>query len=370
MFQGLQYLHSKGYIHRDMKLENILLLGDLNSGFIAKIADFGLSRETDLNMTPGRGTCMYMAPEMVEDPVQYTNKVDVYSSSIIVFEVFTKERFPFPHTSNPMQQIVAIRRSIKPQIPTHIPPTLQTLIAKGWSRQPQERPKVNEFIEAFEELVETFSTVGDLPEMSVKINRQNHARNIGKDIFSGTAVFAFQWAQDLEEGNSRELRTKMVDDIKKNYDQAAKILPHVLTALQNVPKHKFMDAEVTPGKTRSEKIERIYTCNKSMGVVGNAHVGGSGFLGLQLSMLKIDVGMDVLVVSGRGYIESLVSQLVGPKGKVTVVSTSKKSMETLDSLMRQIQPERDIAYYTVDNYEITSKRGGIFIWQSGVQKKV
>ena len=107
-----------------------------------------------------------------------------------------------------------------------------------------------------------------------------------------------------------------------------------------------------------------------MGVVGNAHVGGSGFLGLQLSMLKIDVGMEVLVISGRGYVESLGSQLVGPKGKVTVVDTSKKCMETLDSLMRQIQPERDIAYYIVDNYEITSKKGGIFIWQSGVQKKV
>ena len=86
-------------------------------------------------------------------------------------------------------------------------------------------------------------------------------------------------------------------------------------------------------------------------------------------MLKIDVGVDVLVVSGRGYIESLVSQLVGPKGKVTVVDTSKPCMETVSSLMREIEPERNIAYYTVDKYEITSI-GGIFIWQSGVQKKV
>ena len=37
--------------------------------------------------------------------------------------------------------------------------------------------------------------------------------------------------------------------------------------------------------------------------------------------------------------------------------------------MREIEPERNIAFYTVDKYEITSE-GGIFIWQSGVQKKV
>ena len=253
MFQGLQYLHTKGYIHRDMKLENILLVGDFNSGFIAKIADFGLSRQIAPNMS-WVGTWMYMAPEMVQPPYQYDNKVDVYSSSIIVFEVFTKDRFPFPVNPNPMKLIQTVELSNKPEIPTYFPRTLQTLIPKGWSRQPQERPKVEEFIKAFEELVETFSIVGDLPEMTVKINKQKQAQNIGKDIFSATTVFAFQWAQDLEEGNSRELRTKMVEDTMKNYDQATKILPHVFTALQNVPKHKFMDANRTPGSSRSEKI--------------------------------------------------------------------------------------------------------------------
>ena len=371
MFQGLRYLHSKEYIHRDMKLENILLVGDLNSGFIAKIADFGLSRVTGVNMSAGIGTSMYMAPETVVEPVQYDNKVDVYSSTIIVFQVFTKERFPFTQDPSLIVQIQAIRRSIKPQIPTYIPRTLQALIAKGWSRQPQERPKVDEFIEAFEELVETFSTVGDLPEMTVKISKQNQARNIGKDIFSGTAVFAFQWAQDLEEGNSRELRTRMVDDIMQYYDQAAKILPHVLTALQNVPKHKFMDANRTPGSSRSEKIQRTYTWNRSMAIVGNLSLGDTGFLGLQMSMLKIDVGMDVLVIGGRGYIESLISQLVGPKGTIIVVDTSLPSIDTLITLMSQIAPERNIKYYHADNYKITNKdKSGIFIWQSGVQKRV
>ena len=150
MFQGLQYLHSKEYIHRDMKLENILLVGDLHRDFTAKIADFGMSRITAQVMTKFLGTPMYMAPELVQDSVRYNNKVDVYSSSIIVFEVFTKERFPFPYDPNPIQQIQAVRRSNKPQMPCDIPRRLQTLIVKGWSRQPQERPKVEEFIEAFE----------------------------------------------------------------------------------------------------------------------------------------------------------------------------------------------------------------------------
>ena len=117
MYHGLQYLHRKGYIHRDMKLENILLVGDLNSGFTAKIADFGLSRIVATIMTSLIGTPSYMASELAQE-LEYNYKVDVYSSTIIVFEVFTKQKFPFPMNLIPMKQIQAIRRSDKPQIPS------------------------------------------------------------------------------------------------------------------------------------------------------------------------------------------------------------------------------------------------------------
>eukprot|EP00093_Oithona_nana_P001530 01530.XXX_2081_1498_1 [CDS] Oithona nana genome sequencing. len=70
-------------------------------------------------------------------------------------------------------------------------------------------------------------------------------------------------------------------------------------------------------------------------------------------MLKIDVGMDVLIIGARGYIESLVSQLVGPQGKVTVVGKSKPRIDELRTLMRQIAPERNITYHHVNNYEIS-----------------
>ena len=122
MYHGLQYLHKKDYVHRDMKLENILLVGDLNSGFMAKIADFGLSRITTQIMTSFCGTLHYMAPELAQEMAKYNYKADVYSSAIIVFELFTKQRFPFPYDPNPIKQLHAVRQSNKPQIPSYIPP--------------------------------------------------------------------------------------------------------------------------------------------------------------------------------------------------------------------------------------------------------
>ena len=149
------------------------------------------------------------------------------------------------------------------------------------------------------------------------------------------------WDPDLEEGNSRDLRIKMVKDIK---NQASKILPRVLTALEIVPKHKFMDVDKTPGSSHSEKIKMIYTSYNYHHGVGNTTVEPTKKIGLKLSMLKIDVGMDVLIHGGNGYNESLVSQLVGPQGKVTVVDYSKPRIDELRTLMRRILPHQNITY--------------------------
>jgi serine/threonine protein kinase len=45
--RGIEHLHKKGYVHRDVKPENILLRGDL-----CKVADFGLARESSNSLGP------------------------------------------------------------------------------------------------------------------------------------------------------------------------------------------------------------------------------------------------------------------------------------------------------------------------------
>jgi serine/threonine protein kinase len=82
MMEGLHYLHSRGVVHRDIKLDNILIHGDTNGG-IVKIADFGLSalvqvgtRGYDPNesgkrkrynkLTERWGTPMFYAPELID----------------------------------------------------------------------------------------------------------------------------------------------------------------------------------------------------------------------------------------------------------------------------------------------------------------
>ncbi|XP_066466619.1 serine/threonine-protein kinase N3 [Tiliqua scincoides] len=90
---GLQFLHDKKIIYRDLKLDNLLLDA---RGFV-KIADFGLCKEGmgfgDRTST-FCGTPEFLAPEVLTDP-SYTRAVDWWGLGVLIFEMLVGE-CPFP----------------------------------------------------------------------------------------------------------------------------------------------------------------------------------------------------------------------------------------------------------------------------------
>ena len=92
---GLGALHEQGYMHRDMKLENIMI--DQN-GYI-KLIDFGLAKLIGHEATTLCGTAEYMAPEMVSE-VGHEFAVDWWATGILLYEMvvgitpfFNKNRY-------------------------------------------------------------------------------------------------------------------------------------------------------------------------------------------------------------------------------------------------------------------------------------
>ena len=92
LIQGIKYIHSKSIVHRDIKLENILL--DLNN--ILKICDFGVGKITKKGqkLTDQCGTPVYMAPEIIKGDGYEGFPVDVWSSGVALY-IMLSGNIPF-----------------------------------------------------------------------------------------------------------------------------------------------------------------------------------------------------------------------------------------------------------------------------------
>lgn len=110
---GMDYLHSIGVLHGDLKSANVLLKSTTTDprGFLCKLADFGLSRVLDLDMThistKTYGTISYMPAELLSQG-KMTKQADVYS-----FAMLSKH----PHltcTACMLQRIVTVSPTAPP----------------------------------------------------------------------------------------------------------------------------------------------------------------------------------------------------------------------------------------------------------------
>ena len=137
--KGLEYLHGLGIIHRDIKLENVLVL----SSGLFKICDFGwCSPPSDSNRNVRCGTYEYMAPEVAKQQF-YSSKIDMWSLGVLAFElVHGTTPFRAPDAVRIMENIAAEEYDIDPIVTQPYRQVIQGLI-KG---DPNRRLSASELL--------------------------------------------------------------------------------------------------------------------------------------------------------------------------------------------------------------------------------
>jgi serine/threonine protein kinase len=94
---GMAYCHARKLVHRDIKLENLLLTGDRQT---VKIADFGLAKNVSEDAAKTViGTAKYVAPEMLAGAEYDGFKSDIWSCGVCLY-CMTECRFPFTKAGN------------------------------------------------------------------------------------------------------------------------------------------------------------------------------------------------------------------------------------------------------------------------------
>ncbi|MGW2273053.1 Stk1 family PASTA domain-containing Ser/Thr kinase [Streptomyces yangpuensis] len=131
--------HRAGFVHRDMKPENVLIGDDGR----VKVADFGLVRSVDsVTNTTGSvlGTVSYLAPEQIESGIADT-RADVYACGVVLYEMLTGSK---PHLGDSPAQVLYqhLHEDVPPPsaaVPG-LPAGLDGLVASATARNPELRP--------------------------------------------------------------------------------------------------------------------------------------------------------------------------------------------------------------------------------------
>ena len=129
---AVTYVHNLSCVHRDLKLENILL--DKNEN--VKLCDFGFTREYEGKSSYLQtfcGTVCYSAPEMLKGEKYAGEKVDVWSLGIILYALLTGE-LPFDDEDDMITKHKIL--SSEPSFPDTFPPDAKALVSQLLSKRP------------------------------------------------------------------------------------------------------------------------------------------------------------------------------------------------------------------------------------------
>uniref|UniRef100_A0A069DVD5 Tyrosine-protein kinase n=2 Tax=Panstrongylus TaxID=65342 RepID=A0A069DVD5_9HEMI len=135
---GMAYLESQNYIHRDLAARNVLV-GDSN---IVKIADFGLARlikEDEYEARVGaRFPIKWTAPEAANYS-KFSIKSDVWSFGILLTELVTYGRIPYPGMTN-AEVLHQVEHGYRMPCPPSCPESLYEIMLECWHKDPMKRP--------------------------------------------------------------------------------------------------------------------------------------------------------------------------------------------------------------------------------------
>uniref|UniRef100_A0ACB8G953 Uncharacterized protein n=1 Tax=Sphaerodactylus townsendi TaxID=933632 RepID=A0ACB8G953_9SAUR len=135
--EGMAYIERMNFIHRDLRAANILVSETL----CCKVADFGLARLIENEYLAREGAkfpIKWTAPEAINYGV-FTIKSDVWSFGILLTEIITYGRCPYPAMTNP-EVIQCLTLGYRMARPSNCPPELYAIMLKCWQNNPEERP--------------------------------------------------------------------------------------------------------------------------------------------------------------------------------------------------------------------------------------
>ncbi|RWS08924.1 VEGF receptor-like protein, partial [Dinothrombium tinctorium] len=141
--QGMQYLHSRKILHRDLALRNVLL----SEGNVVKLCDFGLAKNVynygDYCTTNNKQLPIkWMSIEAIKDKI-FTMKNDVWAFGIVLWEIFSLGADPYPGLPIDENFLNKLVGGYRMERPDKCPLTIYNYMLLCWQQKAENRPDFN-----------------------------------------------------------------------------------------------------------------------------------------------------------------------------------------------------------------------------------
>ncbi|XP_032303242.1 RAF proto-oncogene serine/threonine-protein kinase isoform X4 [Coturnix japonica] len=194
--QGMDYLHAKNIIHRDMKSNNIFL----HEGLTVKIGDFGLATvksrwSGSQQVEQPTGSILWMAPEVIrmQDSNPFSFQSDVYSYGIVLYELMTGE-LPYSHINNRDQIIFMVGRGYASpdlsKLYKNCPKAMKRLVADCLKKVREERPLFPQILSSIELLQHSLPKI-NRSASEPSLHRASHTEDINSCTLTSTRLPVF-----------------------------------------------------------------------------------------------------------------------------------------------------------------------------------
>uniref|UniRef100_A0A8C5B244 non-specific serine/threonine protein kinase n=1 Tax=Gadus morhua TaxID=8049 RepID=A0A8C5B244_GADMO len=189
--QGMDYLHAKNIIHRDLKSNNIFI----HEGWTVKIGDFGLATvksrwSGSMQVEQPSGSILWMAPEVIrmQDSNPYTFQSDVYGYGVVLFELMSGT-LPYSNINNRDQIIFMVGRGyLSPDISklgATSPKSMKRLIIDCLKFKRDERPLFPQILVAMEQVQDLLPKI-ERSASEPSLHRAVHAEDLNPELFNTT----------------------------------------------------------------------------------------------------------------------------------------------------------------------------------------
>ena len=152
IISGMSYLEENSYIHRDLAARNILV----GENLVCKVADFGLARLVEADFyeihSKAKLAIKWTAPEAAMYN-RFTNKSDVWSFGVLLYEIITYGRAPYIGMTN-AEVLEKVSQGYRMSQPSNCPYRFYNIMLKCWREEPENRPTFEGLQWEFQEYLE------------------------------------------------------------------------------------------------------------------------------------------------------------------------------------------------------------------------